>query len=43
MCDKSVLENSEKLESVPDCCKNQKMYNQDVDNMRKHRICSSLP
>ena len=32
MCDKATLENGETLKSVPDCCKNQKLYNKAVDN-----------
>ena len=32
MCDKSILENSGTLKSVPDCCKNQEMCSKSVDN-----------
>ena len=32
MCDKAILENGGTLESVPDCYKNQQMYDKTVDN-----------
>ena len=32
MCDKTILENSEMLESLPDCYKNQQMCDKVVDN-----------
>ena len=32
MCDKAILENDGTLKSVPDCSKNQEMYNKAVDN-----------
>ena len=32
MCDKDILENGERLKSVPDCYKNQKTCNIAVDN-----------
>ena len=32
MCDKAILENGRTLKSVPDCYKNEVMYNKVVDN-----------
>ena len=32
MCDKTILENIGTSESLPDCCKNQKMWSKSVDN-----------
>ena len=32
MCDKFILENGGTLKSAPDCCKNQEMCNEGVDN-----------
>ena len=32
MCDKTILENCITLESVPDCYKNQEIYNKAVNN-----------
>ena len=32
MCDKTILENGGTLKAVPDCYKNQEMWNKAVDN-----------
>ena len=32
ICDKAIFENGGTLKSVPDCCKNQEMCNEVVDN-----------
>ena len=33
MCDKAILENHGTLKSVPDCYKNQEMFNKAVENL----------
>ena len=32
MCDNNILENDGMLRFIPDCCKNQKMWDKTVDN-----------